>query len=93
MRKKSRKLTQQNKELVCDNLNVWASEFIIGLFVARKAALALLVDEETEVLATIDRYKSEASRHNKEANIQRFLERVAQPKKWKYKDGTTTEME
>ncbi|CAF1061759.1 unnamed protein product [Adineta ricciae] len=60
---------------------------------ARKAALALLVDEETELLATIDRYKSEASRHNKEANIQRFLERVAQPKKWKYKDGTTTEMD
>ncbi|CAF0827647.1 unnamed protein product [Adineta steineri] len=60
---------------------------------ARKAALALLVDEETELLATIDRYKTEAQKYNKEANIQRFLERVAQPKKWKRKDGTTTEME
>jgi len=61
--------------------------------IARKAALALLVDEETELLATIDRYKTEAQKYNKEVNIQRFLERVAQPKKWKYKDGTTTEME
>lgn len=60
---------------------------------ARKAALALLVDEETELLATIDRYKTEAQKYNKEVNIQQFLERVAQPKKWKYKDGTTTEME
>jgi hypothetical protein len=61
--------------------------------IARKAALAVLVDEETELLATIDRYKTEAQKYNKEINIQRFLERVAQPKKWKYKDGTTTEME
>jgi hypothetical protein len=55
--------------------------------------LALLVDEETELIATIDRYKTEAQKYNKEVNIQQFLERVAQPKKWKYKDGTTTEME
>ncbi|CAF0725391.1 unnamed protein product [Rotaria sordida] len=60
---------------------------------ARKAALALLVDEETELLATIDRYKTEAQKYNKEVNIQRFLERIAQPKRWKYKDGSTTEMD
>ena len=54
--------------------------------------MALLVDEETELLATIDRYKAEAQKYNKEVNIQRFLERVAQPKRWKYKDGTTTEI-
>ncbi|CAF1503941.1 unnamed protein product [Rotaria magnacalcarata] len=60
---------------------------------SRKAALALLVDEETELLATIDRYKTEAQKYNKEVNIQRFIERVAQPKRWKYKDGTTTEMD
>lgn len=53
----------------------------------------MLVDEETELLATIDRYKTEAQKYNKELSIQRFLDRVAQPKKWKYKDGTTTEME
>ena len=71
-------------------------EFVWAYFyfkIARKAALALLVDEETELLATIDRYKIEAHKYNKEVTIQRFLERVAQPKKWKYKDGTTTEME
>jgi len=82
---------QQNKELVrrekpLDCHNVY-------FFIARKAALAVLVDEETELLATIDRYKTEAQKYNKEVNIQNFLERVAQPKKWKYKDGTTTEME
>lgn len=51
------------------------------------------MDEETELLATIDRYKTEAHKYNREVSIQRFLERVAQPKKWKYKDGSTTEME
>lgn len=53
----------------------------------------MLVDEETIFLATIDRYKTEAHKYNREVSIQKFLDRVAQPKRWKYKDGTTTEME
>jgi hypothetical protein len=85
---------QQNKVLVSENSRK-TIQYLIYLYftIARKAALAVLVDEETELLATIDRYKTEAQKYNKEINIQRFLERVAQPKKWKYKDGTTTEME
>ncbi len=84
---------QQNKVLV-SKISKEKNQILHCFFrIARKAALALLVDEETELLATIDRYKTEAQKYNKEVNIQRFLERVAQPKKWKYKDGTTTEME
>jgi hypothetical protein len=85
---------QQNKELVRKFSPGKKNElFIIYFFIARKAALAVLVDEETELLATIDRYKTEAQKYNKEVNIQRFLERISQPKKWKYKDGSITEME
>ena len=43
---------------------------------ARKAALALLVDQEAELIATIERYKIEASKENKEKKIQYLLEKV-----------------
>ena len=82
---------QQNKALVIRQNDVYV--ILIFIIIARKAALAMLVDEETEFLATIDRYKTEAHKYNKELSVQRFLERIAQPKKWKYKDGSTTEME
>jgi hypothetical protein len=61
---------QPNKVLVsdCRTGHRWMNAFSI----ARKAALALLVDEETELLATIDRYKTDAHKYNKEVNIQRF---------------------
>jgi hypothetical protein len=43
---------------------------------ARKAALAMLVDQEAELIATIERFKIEASKENREKNIQYLLEKV-----------------
>lgn len=43
---------------------------------ARKAALAMLVDQEAELIATIERYKIDASTENKEKKIQYLLEKV-----------------
>jgi hypothetical protein len=44
---------------------------------ARKAALAMLVDQEAELIATIERFKIEASKENREKNIQYLLEKVS----------------
>lgn len=60
---------------------------------ARKAALAILLDQETELIATIERYKIEANKENKEKNIQAFLDKISAPRRWKYKDGTTIEVD
>jgi IQ and ubiquitin-like domain-containing protein len=43
---------------------------------ARKAALAVLLDQEAELIATIERYKIEASKENKEKQIQYLLDQV-----------------
>jgi hypothetical protein len=43
---------------------------------SRKAALAMLVDQEAELIATIERYKIEANKENKEKRIQFLLEKV-----------------
>ena len=43
---------------------------------ARKAALAMLVDQEAELIATIERYKIEASKENREKQIQFLLDKV-----------------
>lgn len=43
---------------------------------ARKAALAMLVDQEAELIATIERYKIEANKENQDKNIQILLEKV-----------------
>jgi len=42
----------------------------------RKAALCLLLDQETQLLASIGRHKIEADAQNREKFIQEFLEKV-----------------
>ncbi|XP_050413811.2 IQ and ubiquitin-like domain-containing protein [Patella vulgata] len=59
----------------------------------RKAALCMLLDQETQLLAAIDRHKLEADKSNKTKRIQDFLAKTASPKKWKSKDGKYLEMD
>ena len=42
----------------------------------RKAALCMLLDQETQLLAAIDRHKLETGVDNKQQRIQDFLEKV-----------------
>lgn len=42
----------------------------------RKAALCMLLDQETQLLSAIDRHKVEAQGENKQRTIQSFLEKV-----------------
>lgn len=59
----------------------------------RKAALCMLLDQETQLISAIGRHKIEADVENKDKRIQAFLSKAASPKKWKGFDGKTTEMD
>lgn len=48
----------------------------------RLAALAVVLNNETRMLQTIDRLKIAAARENREARIRRTLERMSAPKAW-----------
>lgn len=97
----SRRLNPKTKddfEILYSALEKWRFEELSKINAtktgaARKAALAMLVDQEAELIGTIERYKIEASKENKEKQIQQLLERMARPKIWKYKDGSTTELD
>lgn len=45
----------------------------------RKAALCMLLDQETQLIAAIGRHKLEAEGDNKEKRIQDFLDKVRPP--------------
>lgn len=59
----------------------------------RKAALCMLLDQETQLISAIGRHKLEADSENKDKRIQSFLDKAAAPKKWKGFDGKSTEMD
>ncbi|XP_076819565.1 IQ motif and ubiquitin-like domain-containing protein [Clavelina lepadiformis] len=59
----------------------------------RKAALCALLEQETQLIASIGRHKLEATKDSKEKTIVRFLDKAASPKRWKAYDGRYTEMD
>jgi hypothetical protein len=73
--------TKDDFEVLYSALEKWRLEELAKINsaktgAARKAALAMLVDQEAELIATIERYKIEASKENKEKQIQFLLEKV-----------------
>ncbi|XP_071082848.1 IQ motif and ubiquitin-like domain-containing protein isoform X1 [Haliotis cracherodii] len=97
----ARRMNPKNKEdfdLLFHALEKWRQEEIERINTTlegaeRKAALCMLLDQETQLLAAIDRHKLEAGSENKDLRIQSFLEKAASPKKWKGHDGKVTEMD
>ncbi|CAG5126814.1 unnamed protein product, partial [Candidula unifasciata] len=59
----------------------------------RKAAMCMLLDQETELLSAIERHKNEASSDNHISRIMNFLEKAAAPKMWQAHDGKLTYMD
>ncbi|GFR93086.1 IQ and ubiquitin-like domain-containing protein [Elysia marginata] len=59
----------------------------------RKAALCMLLEQETELLSAIERHKNEANLDNRDKRIMQFLEKAAAPKKWQGHDGKLTFMD
>lgn len=90
--------TKDDFEILYSALEKWRNEELSKINAtktgaARKAALAMLVDQEAELIATIERYKIEANKENHEKRIQMLLEKMSMPKQWKTKDGTITELD
>jgi len=84
----SRRLNPRTKddfEILYSALEKWRHEELSKINAsktgaARKAALAMLVDQEAELIGTIERYKIDASKENKEKQIQSLLEKMSKPK-------------
>jgi IQ and ubiquitin-like domain-containing protein len=73
--------TKDDFEILYSALEKWRFEELTKINAtktgaSRKAALAMLVDQEAELIATIERYKIEANKENKEKRIQFLLEKV-----------------
>ncbi|XP_030334142.1 IQ and ubiquitin-like domain-containing protein isoform X1 [Strigops habroptila] len=59
----------------------------------RKAALCGLLEQEAQLIASIGRHKLNADEENRQKAILHFLNKCAQPKRWKAYDGKITEMD
>ncbi|XP_042671971.1 IQ and ubiquitin-like domain-containing protein [Centrocercus urophasianus] len=59
----------------------------------RKAALCGLLEQETQLIASIGRHKLNADEDNQQKAVLHFLDKCAQPKRWKACDGKITEMD
>ncbi|MBN3315065.1 IQUB protein, partial [Atractosteus spatula] len=59
----------------------------------RKAALCALLEQETQLIASIGRHRLVAGEENLKKSVAAFLEKCAEPKKWKAFDGKITEMD
>ncbi|KAM6436482.1 IQ motif and ubiquitin-like domain-containing protein isoform 2-T4 [Liasis olivaceus] len=90
--------TKDDFELLYHALELWRLEElerINSTFTGaeRKAALCGLLEKETQLIASIGRQKLNAVEENQEKAILSFLEKCAEPKRWKAFDGRTTEMD
>ncbi|XP_040514509.1 IQ and ubiquitin-like domain-containing protein isoform X6 [Gallus gallus] len=90
--------TKEDFELLYHALELWRQEeterinrTLTGA--ERKAALCGLLEQETELIASIGRHKLNADQDNQQKAVLRFLDKCAQPKKWKACDGKITEMD
>ncbi|XP_069101065.1 IQ motif and ubiquitin-like domain-containing protein [Argopecten irradians] len=90
--------TKEDFDLLYHALEKWRQEELERINhtmddAERKAALCMLLDQETQLISAIGRHKIEADGENKEKRIQQFLKKAAAPKKWKGFDGKVTEMD
>ncbi|NXP15520.1 IQUB protein, partial [Thinocorus orbignyianus] len=59
----------------------------------RKAAFCGLLEQEAQLIASIGKHKLNADEENQQKAILRFLDKCAQPKRWRGRDGKVTEMD
>lgn len=90
--------TKEDFELLYSTLEQWRREELDRINAnltgaERKAALCQLLDQETELIAAVDRHQLDSSKENKEKVIQGLLQKAAAPKKWRNGDGKLLEMD
>jgi len=91
-------LTKEDFDLVYHALELWRREEIENINATksgpeRKAALAGLMDEETQLIASIQRHKLIAKQEMGKKSKRKFLEKCAAPKEWIGFDGMPTKMD
>uniref|UniRef100_A0A4W5P6K2 IQ motif and ubiquitin domain containing n=1 Tax=Hucho hucho TaxID=62062 RepID=A0A4W5P6K2_9TELE len=59
----------------------------------RKAALCALLEQESQLIASIGRHRIAAGERNYDKAVQAFLEKCAAPKRWRAFDGKMTQMD
>ncbi|XP_053107586.1 IQ and ubiquitin-like domain-containing protein [Hemicordylus capensis] len=90
--------TKDDFELLYHALEIWRQEeieCIDNTYVGaeRKAALCAVLEKEAHLIASIGRHKLNADEENQQKAILSFLEKCAEPKRWKAFDGKITEMD
>ncbi|CAH1783739.1 unnamed protein product [Owenia fusiformis] len=90
--------TKEDFDLLYHALEKWRDEEVEKINAEltgaeRKAALCQLLEQETQLIASIGRHKLDAEDENKQKRIQGFLDKAAAPKRWKAFDGGNTEMD
>ncbi|NWR72889.1 IQUB protein, partial [Centropus unirufus] len=90
--------TKEDFELLYQALELWRQEeterinrTLTGA--KRKAALCELLEQEAQVIASIGRHKLNGDEENRHKAILHFLNKCAQPKRWRAYDGKITEMD
>ncbi|NWX16364.1 IQUB protein, partial [Aegotheles bennettii] len=90
--------TKEDFELLYHDLELWRQEeterinrTLTGA--ERKAAFCGVLEQEAELIAAIGRQKLNAGEENQQKAILHFLDKCAQPKRWKAYDGKITEMD
>ncbi|XP_028930012.1 IQ and ubiquitin-like domain-containing protein isoform X2 [Ornithorhynchus anatinus] len=89
---------KEDFELLYHALEVWRLQQIDDINhtysgAERKAALCELLEEETQLIASIGEHKLIANEENQRKSIQFFLDKCAAPKTWRSFDGKITEMD
>ncbi|XP_066490202.1 IQ motif and ubiquitin-like domain-containing protein [Tiliqua scincoides] len=90
--------TKDDFELLYHALELWRLEELERIDntlsgAERKAALCALLEKEAQLIASIGRHKLNADEVNQQKAIMSFLEKCAEPKRWKAFDGKITEMD
>ncbi|NWU96401.1 IQUB protein, partial [Upupa epops] len=90
--------TKEDFELLFHALELWRQEeteqinrSLTGA--ERKAAFCGLLEQEAQMIASIGRHKLNADEDNQQKAILRFLDKCAQPKRWKAYDGKITQVD
>ncbi|XP_073687747.1 IQ motif and ubiquitin-like domain-containing protein [Garra rufa] len=85
-------------DLLYNALKKWRMEEVERINVTlsgaeRKAALCALLEQETQFISSIERHRMAAGTRNQDKAIQAFLNKCAEPKKWRAFDGKVTQMD
>ncbi|KAK9952449.1 hypothetical protein ABG768_018289 [Culter alburnus] len=85
-------------DLLYNALQKWRIEEVERINVTlsgaeRKAALCALLEQETQFISSIERHRMAAGTRNQDNAIQAFLNKSAEPKRWRAFDGKVTQMD